>query len=198
MKKIAQDLVTMGEFRPDWTSNGGPFNLFLNEQVAEWTHAATDALAELHMMIREPMYGNCTVRDPSWHSHYASTISNWHCDDNVNLGSGTKCQDAWMVVWASCNPTEIHISGGSVFQGQPYEMVAFRNGAYQHRTPVLSKLDLANRWFARAYSAFPVARQVGRYLETYVFHADEIRVATQRVNQHLKYYPGFPVTRRNP
>lgn len=207
MKKIAQDLVSLGEFRPNWTSNGGPFNLFLNEHVAEWTRAAAEALAELHMSIREPAYGNCTVRDPSWHSQaiddYASTISNWHCDDNVNLGAGNKCQDAWMVVWASCNPTEIRMHGGlSIFQGHPYEMVAFRNGAYQHRTPVLSTWDLANRWFARAYTAFPTSQldsQVNRYMETYLFHADEIRVETQWAGQYVKNYlvnPGFAVTRR--
>lgn len=64
----------------------------------------------------------------------------WHQDGGGVLGTIRH-----MVVWASEQPTELKLSDGSVFVGQPYELVWFNNDVVYHRQP--RGTDEGRRWF---------------------------------------------------
>lgn len=64
----------------------------------------------------------------------------WHQD-----GGGIEGTTRHMVVWASEQPTEIRLPDGTVFQGQPFDLVWFNNDVVQHRQP--RGTDEGRRWF---------------------------------------------------
>lgn len=64
----------------------------------------------------------------------------WHQD-----GGGTAGTVRHMIVWASEQPTEIRRADGSVFIGEPYDLVWFNNDVAHHRQP--AGTDEGRRWF---------------------------------------------------
>lgn len=64
----------------------------------------------------------------------------WHQD-----GDGRAGTIRHMVVWASEQPTEIRRSDGSVFVGEPFDLVWFDNDVAQHRQP--TGTNEQQRWF---------------------------------------------------
>ncbi len=64
----------------------------------------------------------------------------WHQD-----GGGSAGTTRHMIVWASEQPTEIRLPDGSVFIGQPHDLVWFNNDVVQHRQPLGT--DEGRRWF---------------------------------------------------
>ena len=64
----------------------------------------------------------------------------WHQD-----GGGTAGTTRHMVVWASEQPTEIRLSTGEEFHGEPFDLVWFNNDVVFHRQP--AGTDEGRRWF---------------------------------------------------
>ncbi len=64
----------------------------------------------------------------------------WHQDGGGPLGTTRH-----MVVWASEQPTELKLTDGSVFVGDPYDLVWFDNDVVFHRQP--RGTDEGMRWF---------------------------------------------------
>lgn len=64
----------------------------------------------------------------------------WHQDGGGPLGTIRH-----MIVWASEQPTEVQCSDGSVFVGEPYDLVWFDNDLAHHRQP--RGTNEQERWF---------------------------------------------------
>lgn len=64
----------------------------------------------------------------------------WHQD-----GGGLAGTTRHMIVWANEQPTELQLPDGSVFIGDPFDLVWFDNDVVLHRQP--TGTDEGRRWF---------------------------------------------------
>jgi hypothetical protein len=110
------------------------------------------------------------IRTPSWWANAPGEVAKWH-RDGVPDGKPGK---AYLILWSTTAPTEIarrvpyqhdpsRLSGSvgpdpTIYQAEPYEVVAFSNATLMHRTPQeITDEEMDQRWFARAH-----ARDTGR------------------------------------
>lgn len=173
IKRITQDLVVLGEFHPHWDQGFPSYNI---DRVALWQAFLSDLFARIRYNDTLPFSSKNfiaqDVRDNEWHANNTRRFSdegdrfdvgNWHHDNDIerrtNFGgmkprpSGEREYyiDQWLATWANLRPTEIRMQDGSIFTAEPYEIVAWRNGTYTHRTPHMTQGEAEGRWFARCY-----------------------------------------------
>lgn len=81
-----------------------------------------------------------SVREPDARTSVHPDNLAWHQDGGGVLGTVRH-----MIVWASETPTQIKLSDGTEFCGEPYDLVWFNNDIVYHRQP--AGTDEGARWF---------------------------------------------------
>ncbi len=162
LNEVAPNLVTLGYFNPPWLE----YKSYDQEREVHWNCFLNEHLQRIAYHQRLPFqlgdFKAHDVRTAEWHriefnnamqKHDVVDIQQWHKDYSATTANvpGTYEHEVWMIVWANVRPTEIQMPDGSVFAGEPFQLVAFQNGRYKHRTPALSYEEANRRWFARAY-----------------------------------------------
>lgn len=82
-------------------------------------------------------------------------LAEWHHDGDYDETNGEVDADDYLIVWSNSLGTELRQHGKRrVYQAAPWEVIAFRNGSFWHRTPPVKGVPLAkirNRWFVRTF-----------------------------------------------